>query len=40
LMCIGGPEDVTCPWCKEVIAFNVGSGSGSGSGFDVKRGQG
>jgi len=38
LMCIGGPEDVTCPWCKEVIAFNVGSGSGSG--FDVKRGQG
>ena len=37
-MCVGGPEDVTCPWCKEVIAVNVGSGSGSG--FDVKRGQG
>lgn len=36
LMCCNGPGSVTCPWCKETVAF----APGGDSGFDVSRGLG
>lgn len=38
LICINGPEVVTCPWCKQQVSFQASSG-GDG-GFDVGRGRG
>ena len=35
LMCIDGPGDAACPWCKAEVSF-----SGSGQDFDVRRGRG
>jgi uncharacterized protein YegL len=37
LLCIGGPGDATCPWCKSELSFSQGRESG---GFDVQRGKG
>ncbi len=39
LLCINGPEQITCPWCKQQVAFSIGP-PGSHSDFDVNRGRG
>lgn len=38
LMCINGPEAVTCPWCKEQVSFQARQDNEGG--FDVGRGRG
>ncbi|NHQ85134.1 VWA domain-containing protein [Iodobacter sp. HSC-16F04] len=37
LMCINGPEEAFCPWCKKLVSFSF---SGNDGGFDVGRGRG
>lgn len=37
LMCINGPEEGFCPWCKKLVSFSC---SGDEDGFDVGRGRG
>jgi uncharacterized protein YegL len=39
LMCINGPGETICPWCKETVAFAPGP-SADEDGFDVGRGRG
>lgn len=39
LMCIDGPEEVTCPWCEKKVSFAPVNSSGE-SGLDVARGRG
>lgn len=39
LMCINGPGDAVCPWCKKSVSFSPSSSSEDG-GFDVGRGLG
>ncbi len=37
LLCINGPDDVTCPWCEKGLSF---SDEGGEQDFDVNRGRG
>lgn len=39
LMCINGPGEAVCPWCKKSVSFSPNSSSEDG-GFDVGRGRG
>jgi len=39
LLCVNGPGEVTCPWCKKLVPFGLGP-SGDAGGFDVGRGRG
>ncbi len=36
LLCLNGPGEVSCPWCKKLVQFD----SGSDASFDVGRGRG
>lgn len=37
LLCINGPDDLICPWCKQGVAFGENGGE---SDFDVNRSKG
>lgn len=39
LLCINGPEQTTCPWCKQQVTFSFGP-PGSQNTFDVNRSRG
>jgi uncharacterized protein YegL len=39
LLCVNGPGEVQCPWCKTEVSFGLGPSSSEG-GFDVSRGRG
>jgi uncharacterized protein YegL len=39
LLCVNGPEPITCPWCRRTVAFGR-SEDGSNHEFDVGRGRG
>lgn len=38
LMCVDGPGQAICPWCKKTVSFQAGSADEGG--FDVNRGRG
>lgn len=38
LLCIGGPESVTCPWCQRLVQFDLNQGGDDN--FTVTRSQG
>lgn len=38
LLCVNGPGDVACPWCKKTVSFSASSADEPG--FDVGRGRG
>lgn len=39
LLCVNGPGEVKCPWCKTEVSFGLGPSASEG-GFDVGRGRG